>query len=264
VIKGNIWILRRKLQVQTSPPPIVGEEFFKTLEKHLNRLLDIHQETDKIIRSSQELEGSFSFDELDRYPSASFKPVLLFSFAECTLEKVRQQASHRDIHLQLEGARDLSVLMDIRILEGILEGLLKNAIENTPDEGVIRILLERKDGTPLLKVQDFGIGITEENQRYLFDGLFHTQETDLYASKKPYDFNAGGKGLDLLRMKVYGQRFGFDLSVESRRCIYLPSDRDLCPGRISKCLHCRKLEDCFTSGGSTFFVSFLVAGEKKL
>jgi signal transduction histidine kinase len=154
--------------------------------------------------------------------------------------------------------------MDIRILEGILEGLLKNAIENTPDEGVIRILLERKDGTPLLKVQDFGVGITEENQRYLFDGLFHTQETDLYTSKKPYDFNAGGKGLDLLRMKVYGQRFGFDLSVESRRCIYLPSDRDLCPGRISKCLHCRKLEDCFTSGGSTFFVSFSVAGEKKL
>jgi len=264
VIKGNIWILRRKLQVQTSSPPIVGEQFFRTLEKHLNRLLDIHQETDKIIRSYQELEGSFPFDELDRYPSASFKPVLLFSFAERTLEKVRQQASHRDIHLQLEGVRDLSALMDIRILEGILEGLLKNAIENTPDEGVIRILLERKDGTPLLKVQDFGIGITEENQRYLFDGLFHTQETDLYASKKPYDFNAGGKGLDLLRMKVYGQRFGFDLSVQSRRCIYLPSDRDLCPGRISKCLHCRNPEDCFASGGSTFFVSFSAAGEKKI
>jgi signal transduction histidine kinase len=149
-----------------------------------------------------------------------------------------------------------------RILEDTLEGLLKNAIENTPDEGMIRILLEQKDERQLLKVQDYGIGITVENQRHVFEGLFHTQETDLYSSKRPYEFNAGGKGLDLLRMKVYGQRFGFDLSVESRRCIYLPTDRDLCPGKISVCPHCRRPEDCFCSGGSTFSVSFQMTSIK--
>ncbi|MDI7261898.1 MAG: histidine kinase, partial [Thermodesulfobacteriota bacterium] len=102
--------------------------------------------------------------------------------------------------------------------------------------------------------------ITEENQKFIFDGLFHTQETDLYSSKRPYDFNAGGKGLDLLRIKVYGKRFGFDLSVGSRRCLYLPTDRDLCPGTISACPHCRGVEDCSASGGSTFCVSFPLSG----
>ncbi len=262
VIKGNIWVLRRKVKTQTSSPPIVGDEFFGTLEKHLNRLLDIHQETDKIIRSYQELEGSLPLGPMNGQASFPFEPILLSSFAERILEKVRQRSTHRDIHFHLEGGKELSVLMDPEILDDVLEGLLRNAIENTPDEGMIRVLLEQKDGRLFLKVQDFGIGITEENQRYLFDGLFHTQETELYTSKRPYDFNAGGKGLDLLRMKVYGQRFGFDVSAESRRCIYLPSDRDLCPGRISECFHCQTPEDCFTSGGSTFLISFRMIGER--
>ena len=98
--------------------------------------------------------------------------------------------------------------------------------------------------------------ITPENQAFIFDGFFHTQETDLYTSKKPYDFYAGGKGLDLRRMKLYGQRFGFDLSVESRRCNYIPTDRDLCPGKISACPHCQGPEDCLVSGGSAFTLSF--------
>ncbi len=285
VIQGNIWVLKRKLNAQNSLPE--GEEFFKILEKHLKRLLDIQEKTDKIIRSYQELEGGLILNELDRlwlrledvseippdmkvhwnalkewmgkYLSGrpvSFEPIFLFPFAERVLEIARLRANQRDIHFQLEGPKDLCVVMDPRILEEILEGLLKNAIENTPDEGLIHILLEQRGQRPSLRIRDFGIGITEENQRYIFDGLFHTQETELYSSKKPYDFNAGGKGLDLLRMKVYGQRFGLDFSVESRRCIHLPTDRDLCPGRVSACPLCEKIEHCLTSGGSTFSVSF--------
>ena len=258
VIQGNIQILKRRLQAKLSF--IEEERFFEMIKKHLNRLLDIQQETEKMIQSHQELEGDSRLKEIDRQPLVSFEPISLFSFAEQTLEKVKQRTIHRDIHMHLEGAKDLCVFMAPRILEDILEGLLKNAIENTPDEGRIRILLEKSGERLLLKVQDFGIGITEENQRYLFDGLFHTQETELYASKRPYDFNAGGKGLDLLRMKVYGQRFVFDLSMESRRCFHLPTDRDLCPGRISTCSHCQRPEDCLSSGGSNFWVSFPMAG----
>jgi signal transduction histidine kinase len=146
--------------------------------------------------------------------------------------------------------------MGPKIVEDVLVGLLKNAIENTPDEGIIRVVLEQKGQWLLFKVQDFGIGVTDENQRHLFDGLFHTLDTELYTSGKPYGFGAGGKGLDLLRIKTYAQRFGFDISVGSQRCIYLPTDRDLCPGKISECPHCHKPEDCLSSGGSTFCVSF--------
>jgi signal transduction histidine kinase len=146
--------------------------------------------------------------------------------------------------------------MDLHILEESLVGLLKNAIENTPDEGMIRVILEKKAQWVQFKVMDFGIGIAKEDQGHLYDGLFHTQDTELYTSKKPYDFGAGGKGLDLLRIKTYGHRFGFDISEGTQRCIYLPTDRDLCPGKVSLCPSCHTREDCLKSGGSTFCLSF--------
>jgi signal transduction histidine kinase len=291
VIQGNLRLLKRKFQVQASPTG--KEKFFEILERNLSRLFEIEKEIDKIIQSDQELEGSFLSHELDRIwgtlenisevppdirahweaiknwmmkdlpeKSVSPEPFFLFPFSEKILERVKQNAIHRKLQFYIEGTKDLYVAIDPKVLEDILEGLLKNAVENTPDEGVIRILLEKKNQQPLLKVQDFGIGITGENQRYIFDGLFHTQDTELYTSKRPYDFGAGGKGLDLLRMKVYGHRFGFDLTMESKRCIYIPTDRDLCPGKISVCPQCKNPEDCLASGGSTFSITFPIEQKK--
>jgi|GEM_PF-320555 PAS domain S-box-containing protein len=258
VIQGSIRILKRKTQAQT--PPIVRGEIFDSLEKNLGRLSDIQQETDKIIRSYREMEKSSHLEALDIPPSAGVERISLYSFAQKVLGEVKEEASHRDIQITFEGAKDLTLDANPGVLGGMFIGLLKNAIENTPDEGVIRIVLEQKAQWIQLKFMDFGIGITKENQRRLFDGLFHTLDTELYRTKKPYDFGAGGKGLDLLRTKVYSKRFGFDISVASQRCLYLTTDRDLCPGRISKCPHCRAREDCFNSGGSTFSLTFTVAG----
>jgi signal transduction histidine kinase len=257
VIKGNILVLRRMFLSHTSP--VERGRFFETIEKHLTRLHDIQKEADKIIRYYQKLEKKTSSDESNRLTFPPLESISLYSFAERIIEDTKHRAAHKNIHFHLEGARDLSLLMDAEILKDVLEGLLKNAVENTPDEGMIWIQWERENHRLLLKVQDFGIGITEENQRYIFDGLFHARETDLYTSKKPYDFNAGGKGLHLLQMKIYGQCFDFDLWVESRRCTHLPTDWDFCPGKISLCTHCQTLEDCLASGGSIFYLSFPIA-----
>jgi signal transduction histidine kinase len=256
VVQGNIRILKRRIQAQ--PSPLVREEVFESLEKNLNRLSDIQQETDQIIRSYQALETKQQLAESDDSQSFSLERIDLYPFVEQTLENVRKLARGREIRFHLEGDRGLEVAMAPKILEDILVGLLKNAVENTPDEGMIRVILEQKKQWMQLKVMDFGIGITKENQRRLFDGLFHTLDTELYASKRPYEFGAGGKGLDLLRAKVYGQRFKFDISLASQRCTRIPTDQDLCPGRISACPHCRKPEDCLSSGGSTFCISFPV------
>jgi signal transduction histidine kinase len=256
VIQGNIRLLKRKTQDQT--PALVRKEVFDSLEKNLNRLSEIQQETDQIIRSHQELEIKPRMEEIDQAHSFTPKTINLYSFTERVLEDVKKNTSHRDIQFQMDGEKDLNLAIDPKILEQSLMGLLKNAVENTPDEGMIRIVLEQKGEWIQIKVIDFGIGITKENQRHLFNGLFHTLDTELYTSKKPYDFGAGGKGLDLLRIKTYGQRFGFDISAGSQRCTYIPTEKDLCPGKISECPNCRVREDCLNSGGSTFCLTFTV------
>ena len=254
VIQGNIRLLKRKTQAQI--PPLVRPEFFDSLEKNLSRLSDIQQETDQIIRSHEELEMRPRPEKLDQAHSSAPETIAVQGFTEQILEDVKKKASHRNIQFQMDGEKDVRLVINPKVLEESLVGLVKNAVENTPDEGMIRILLEKKGQWVQLKVMDFGVGVTKANQKHLFNGLFHTLDTELYTSKKPYDFGAGGKGLDLLRIKTYGQRFGFDISSASQRCTYLPTERDLCPGKISECPHCRVREDCLHSGGSTFCLTF--------
>jgi len=258
VVQGNVRILKRKTQAQT--PPLIKEEIFESLEKNLNRLSAIQQETDQIIRAHEEIEKMDRPEELDVGHPISREGIDIYPFLAHLLENVKHQAAHRGVEINLDGGKDITLTVDQEILEEIVTGLLKNAIENTPDEGIIRMVLEQKGQWLQIKVMDFGIGITKENQKHLFNGLFHTLDTELYTSKKPYDFGAGGKGLDLLRMKTYAQRFGFDISVASRRCTHLPTDGDLCPGKISECPHCKSSNDCIGSGGSTFCISFPTAG----
>jgi signal transduction histidine kinase len=148
--------------------------------------------------------------------------------------------------------------MDPGILREVIDGLIRNGIEKTPDGGAVTVSVEEKGEEMLLHVTDTGVGIAEEDQQYIFDGLFHAKDTELYASKQPYDFDAGGKGLDLLRMKVYAERFGFGLSVKSTRCPYLQDVARVCPGDVSRCVFCKTPGDCDCSGGTTFTVSFMM------
>jgi signal transduction histidine kinase len=261
LILGTVRLLRRKLQIAGYPRE--WDRSFESLERNVNRLLSIQKDADEIIRSYQRLTGESPQREFGfSIRSETQETVFLCPLVQKVLASTREKARHRDIQIFVEGDEDISIVTDPRIVEETLEGLLRNAIENTPDEGRIQIGLEQIQQNILLKVQDDGIGITDENQRYIFDGLFTTQETDLYSSRKPYDFGAGGKGLDLLRMKAYGQRFGFGLSMESRRCVYLPTDRDICPGKISQCSRCQNIEDCLNSGGSTFSLAFPTGKEE--
>ena len=287
LIQGNIRLLKRKLKLKQLPTDAGFQKIMETLERNLARLSGISIETDEIFRVSRELEAGVLVDNLDRLweriedlsdmPSdvrshfnglkswlsqylsgstESFQSINLFPFVLDVLERVKQLSRHRDIRFRVEGKNDLFVLIDPLVLQNVVEGLLRNAVENTPDGGMIRLGVEQEHGKVTLHIRDYGVGITEENQAYIFDGLFHTKETELYASKKPYDFGAGGKGLDLLRMKVYAQRFGFDLSMTSKRCVYIPRNQDPCPGDISRCPHVRNAEKCAASGGTTFTVAF--------
>ena len=286
VIQGNIRLLKRKLDNTQSYPVIKG--LLESLERNLERLFNISEETDRIFIVSQELEAGATLDELERLwqrieglsdipqnirthwnvvkewmnqytagSTFSFQLIDLYSFILSIVEKAKHSAAHRAIHFEVEGQNDLFIFMDPGIMRDIGEGLIKNAVENTPDGGKIGIAVEQQGDRALLRVTDTGVGITAENQQYLFDGLFHTKDTDMYSSKRPYDFGAGGKGLDLLRMKFYAKRFGFDISLTSTRCRFIPTDQDLCPGDISRCPHCATDEDCFQSG-TTFTVSFPV------
>jgi two-component system phosphate regulon sensor histidine kinase PhoR len=142
------------------------------------------------------------------------------------------------------------------VLSIVLRTLVKNSIESTPDEGEIVVSLDSAPEGVLLIVEDRGVGIRVADQEFVFDGFHHTQDTEEYSSRKPFDFNAGGKGLELLRLKMLSEAGYFGISFESHRCKYIPTARDHCPGRISECSHVQDVRGCRESGGTTFSVLF--------
>jgi PAS domain S-box-containing protein len=171
------------------------------------------------------------------------------------ISNVKHQAM-RELSFYHKGDDELQIAIDKVVLNEIMDALLKNAVENTPDGGVISVLFERNNGGAEIHVADTGIGITRENQKYLFSGFLFARESDFYSSGKPFMFGAGGKGLDLLRIRLYGRRYGFHISVKSRRCPHLPQDRDRCSGSVKLCHHCSRPEDCLETGGTTFSLIF--------
>ena len=289
VIQGNVRVLRKRLQRTT--PDENAARMLSAMERSLERLFLMQQEVDEILRTLGELEAEGLVGELARLREKTadlygvppeidatwdrlkkwmgthvprgpdmLQVIELYPFIMQSVARARQHAAHRRIHLEAEGGRGVSILMEPAVLREVIDGLMRNAIENTPDGGFVTVWLEEKDEAVLLHVTDCGVGISEENQRYIFDGLFHTKETERYASRTPYDFDAGGKGLDLLRMKAYAGRFGFGLTVKSTRCRHLPREGDVCPGDISRCRFCKTLDGCVESGGTTFTVSFTRSG----
>jgi len=102
-----------------------------------------------------------------------------------------------------------SIFVPAEVLHKVIDGLIRNAIENTPDEGKIEVAVQKKGQGALLAVTDYGVGIPEEAQKRIFEGFFTTRDTLAYSSKRPFDFNAGGKGADLLRMKIFSERYAF-------------------------------------------------------
>ncbi len=182
--------------------------------------------------------------------------IQLDVFVRKRLTLLQPAFAHRQVDITTRLDTTPPVYLPPDSLPKIFDGLLKNAIENTPDEGQIEIVVTNEEEGTLLEVRDFGVGITKENQTRIFEGFFTTQETMDYSSKKPYDFNAGGKGADLLRMKIFSERYGFKIALKSSRCPLLAKVADVCPGRISRCPHCQKGRVCHQSAATIFSLYF--------
>jgi hypothetical protein len=91
---------------------------------------------------------------------------------------------------------------------------------------------------------------------FFIKSKFLSLNTEQYSTRKPYAFNAGGKGLELMRLKILSAEGAFDIRFTSQRCRYIPEISDKCCGRISECPFIQNLEGCRQSGQTTFSVLF--------
>jgi len=210
------------------------------------------QNTEILKHISKRIESLFSIEEIH------METILLNGFLDDICNEAITSMKGRDLNIIRNFEKGIHITMDRNMLKKICIGLLKNATENTPDEGKIEVTIQSEDNEIRIDIHDYGVGITSQNQKMIFGGFFHTQDTELYSSKRPYEFNAGGSGSDLLRTKSFSERYGFSVDFDSTRCKFIPKDTDICPGKISLCPFITEKSECFSSGGSTFWITFPV------
>jgi PAS domain S-box-containing protein len=247
----------RNLQAQVSDilnsrPVEENERSLHFIEAALNQLEELKEEPLKesaeAVRQSivRQLKALYTMEGVGN------EVILMDGFLDEVCAEAILSMRERQIEIIREFVQGISLQMDKTALKKICGGFLRNAIENTPDEGRIEIRLKQEREYVRIDFQDFGVGITPENQKWIFGGFFHTQDTQNYASKKPYSFNAGGAGADLLRAKVLSEKLNLRLEFSSARCRYLRSDEAECPGRISLCPFVKGRQHCLSSGESLF------------
>jgi signal transduction histidine kinase len=253
--------IRRLSEIQSEVEDIMKGKEHK-VRRTLSKFLDLCGDEIEVLIAEQVGEGPVvkkireRINELFTTRESEPKEIDLGAFVTEKLGELQPLYSRRQVELKSAVEPAPSILMPLDPLEKMIKGLVKNAIENTPDEGKIEISVRSRGKAVELRVQDWGVGIVPEQQKHIFEGFYPTQDTMLYRTGKPFEFNAGGRGADLLRMKIFSERFNFTISMTSTRCKYLPLTKDSCPGRISACEFCKTAADCYDSGGTTFEVLF--------
>lgn len=284
VIAGSLKTLERRLK---SDPEKTWKPALNRINRNLDRIMDIQKEMEDIMQGRQyktydllspildqcvdELEALIAeevgetqiidnlrkrIEEILGHKEIISKGILPDGYVKKRLEELKPFFSHRQVEILSHLEPTPPICIPAEPLQKVIDGLVKNAIENTPDEGKIEVIVQKDGEGTRMVVHDYGVGINEEDQRRIFEGFFTTQDKMKYSSKRPFDFNAGGKGADLLRMKIFSERYNFRIDIESSRCPYIPKESGVCPGRISNCAHSIDKEDCFHSGGTIFSLYF--------
>jgi signal transduction histidine kinase len=293
-LKTPVSVLSASLSLLTKKLSGMNSKDWKTImdraERNLKRILEMQYEVEDILQKkdyttyylisalldacSDEIEALASLDagkediirsirnrieDLFGPRESVSEKISLDVFADSTIQALRSRFVHRRCHIEVKAEKTPLIYIPRDVLTKIIEGLLRNAVGNTPDGGKIEVSVKNGETGPELEVKDFGVGITEENRRLIFESYITTRETMQYSTREPYDFNAGGKGFDLLRMKIFSERYNFKINMTSSRCTFIPGDEDLCPGDIKNCGYCNAENDCLNSGGTSVVVKFLEA-----
>jgi PAS domain S-box-containing protein len=120
-----------------------------------------------------------------------------------------QPAERHNLTLTTETDPGLPILnLDDMMLRRALNNLVDNAIKYTPEGGKVFVRAFTKDNSLILSVTDTGLGISEENQKHLFERFRRVRRREHNAVK--------GSGLGLYIVKNLAQKHGGDAWVESK------------------------------------------------
>lgn len=117
-------------------------------------------------------------------------------------------AKASNVEVEFKSQEDLpKVLADPYQIRLVVENLLDNAIRYIKDKGKVEILLEKRGKNLYFEIKDNGVGIPKEDQKYIFQKFFRSENVLKYQTQ--------GSGLGLYISKAIVERSGGKIGFKS-------------------------------------------------
>lgn len=106
--------------------------------------------------------------------------VRLRDLLEDALENVSRAEQTKGIEFQLNLQQDLPALaLDKSLFRVAINNLLTNAIKYSEDKGTVILSAEATDSSVLIRVKDFGVGISPDDQPRIFEKFFRSEADEV-------------------------------------------------------------------------------------
>ncbi len=173
-----------------------NRRFLEIIREHAARLASL---TDDLLKLARIEAGKLEVE---------FVPVNILELVEQCAETALLKASRKQITFETDVPSGLpAVRGDASLLREVLQNLLDNAIQYTPEAGRIRVSVAVNGREAVIAVSDTGIGIPLTDQERIFERFYRV---DAARSRE-----AGGTGLGLSIAKHIVEAHGGRLWVES-------------------------------------------------
>jgi len=120
---------------------------------------------------------------------------------------LKDQISHKELEVNIQITDDLCLNADFYIFDTIIKNILSNAAKYTHNKGQIAVSAVRNDGNVIVTIKDTGIGMSKEQQKYIFQVDTRKRLNSMST--------AHGSGLGLIICKDLIAQQGGSIEVES-------------------------------------------------
>ncbi len=245
IIERKNWRLKRE-QLYLRKVEELKSNFVSLISHDLKTpIAKIQAVTDRLITENNEYDFSQDLksirnysEELHRYIESILKVIKVESkdfkinlqiaeineTIEAAIEKLSPLAKEKYLNLTVELEPMFSIEFDVTLIQEVIINLIENSIKYTPKGGSITISSKEIKGKIVVEVADTGTGITQEEQKNIWNKFVRGKEQDLKTK---------GSGLGLYLVKYFVELHGGQVSLKSTHNkgtkigFWLPAESDI-------------------------------------
>jgi signal transduction histidine kinase len=189
--------MKNELEVAAEGGHISSEDAKALIQSNLEEVNHMSSMVDQLLKLSRSESHQNGF---------AMAPVKLAEVTSAAVAKMQKLAQVKHINLSLEATKEEEILGSFSALQEMVLNLLQNAIDYTPENGAVKIVIRSSGKFQELTIQDTGIGIEPKDLPHIFERFYKADNTRSLRS------NSSGLGLSIVHDIVQKHRGKINVS----------------------------------------------------